>query len=59
MREDDDMIQTTIRIPAYLKARLDAEVDLNKSSQSSEVIRLMRAAWKPRPARKANVDLVR
>jgi len=41
----EEVVQVTLRCPPYLKARLDQEATLNRSSQSSELIRLMRAAW--------------
>ena len=41
----EEVVQVTLRCPLHLKAWLDQEAFLNRSSQSSELIRLMRAAW--------------
>jgi Arc/MetJ-type ribon-helix-helix transcriptional regulator len=43
--KQSEVVTVTVRIPPYLKERLDAEVARNRSSQSSEVIRLLRSAW--------------
>jgi hypothetical protein len=53
VQQQDEIVAVTLRVPASLKQRLDAEVALNRSSQSSEMIRLMRAAWAPAQREKA------
>lgn len=44
-KQVEEIVALTLRVPASLKQRLDEQVSLNRSSQSSEMIRLMRMAW--------------